>query len=30
LIARPAADDASALTWNIVLQGHDETVFFAY
>ena len=30
LIAQAAAGEASALTWNIVLQGHDETVFFAY
>ena len=30
LIAQAAAGEASALTWNIVLQGQDETVFFAY
>jgi len=28
LIAKQAGADASALTWNVILQGADETVFF--
>jgi len=28
LIAKPAAGGSSALDWNVVLQGEDETVFF--
>lgn len=30
LIARRTADDAAVLEWNVVLQGEDETVFFAW
>jgi protocatechuate 3,4-dioxygenase alpha subunit len=30
LIARHAADDAAVLEWNVVLQGEEETVFFAW
>ena len=30
LIAQRAAGDAAVLEWNVVLQGEDETVFFAW
>jgi protocatechuate 3,4-dioxygenase alpha subunit len=30
LIARAVADDAHLYEWNVVLQGSDETVFFAW
>jgi protocatechuate 3,4-dioxygenase alpha subunit len=30
LIAREAIGDANTYEWNVVLQGPDETVFFAW
>jgi protocatechuate 3,4-dioxygenase, alpha subunit len=30
LIARPDAKDATVFTWNVILQGEEETVFFAW
>jgi protocatechuate 3,4-dioxygenase, alpha subunit len=30
LLARPLSDEADAYVWNIVLQGHDETVFLDF